>query len=123
MIDTLIACSNMVFDFFSKKKIEEHTRKKEIAAILDHVAQLLRYVSEELVHDRYPYHSCEEMRVLANKLLDKIGEDFEEKKDLKIALNEASEFERLYAERNEEVIKKINEASGKFSAAAILIVA
>lgn len=123
MIDSIIKCSAFVLDLVIKKKINKTESAERISIELKKISELLFSVANNLEQDIYPTGACATMQTLSSHLTQSLHGKIEEGLliDLVRSLDSASEFERLYSERDPASIAEITKAAGRFEAASILI--
>lgn len=123
MIDLVISCSKFVLDLFSKIKITNDEKKKKISESLVQISALIFKVIESLENNEYPHGACETMQILSRNLGELLDGEIDDSllEELERSLIEATEFERLYAERGKESLIELEKAAGRFDAAAIMI--
>lgn len=116
--------------FQIKSRINSAESRTEASVLLNHIADLIVAVADQLEQQQYPHDRCGEMHWvmtrLANTLLGKIPE--EDLTALTKTFEECYQVERLFAElgtlNDTDKIKNINllrSSAGSFRAAAALI--
>jgi len=123
VIDLLIKATNFVILIFQSVKDKEEKDKEKISFLLEKISETLENVAMSLEKNEYPHQKCEEMRFYSQELISSVDGILKKEvlDELNQSLMNATELERLYAERNQDSINQISVCAGKFKAMSVLI--
>ena len=124
MITELINVGKILIDTFSEKKKLKKQRKEKLSSTLKTIGDLIHSVALDLSNNNYPHGSCAAMESLTDSFIQEIDDLLEDsqKQILKEALSLSTKLEAMYVQRNEpDFINKLEQASGQFYAASILV--